>query len=546
MSRFNARTARPVARGPVTTTDGRTSTFEGGATHVRTARGELFMLAVTNMVGQDTFYESGEGRDTRFATLVRQLAVEDPAWTVGLLGWLRGEHADRRGGWRCRVRRGAPRRPGGRRPRARQQHRGGGRKRLEPAGGQPLLRADEPGELLGYWTGRYGRAIQKPVKRGVGDAVRRLYSGKSLLKYDTASHGYRFGDVLNLVHAAPDPDKPWQGDLFAYALDRRHHPETAVPAASNHTLTARAAMSAVPVAERRALLLAPDGPERLAHAGMTWEALSGWLQGPMDAAAWEAIIPSMGLMALVRNLRNFDEAGVSDTAAQWICGRLVDPEEVRGSRQFPYRFLSAYRTAPSLRWSWALEKALDASAANVPALPGRTLLLVDTSASMRGAVSGKSQVRHIDVAALFGMVTAQRTGGTVDLVGFADSSFVHPVVRGASVLSSLAAFDRLIGSVGHGTNTLGALRRHYDGHDRVVIFHDGQYGFFRHSWTDLSRVLPATVPLFSVDTSGYAAGPLDTSQSRYEIGGFSDAAFTMIELLSRGHDAGWPWEQAGH
>ncbi|MFJ9155546.1 hypothetical protein ACIRPS_01970 [Streptomyces griseoviridis] len=55
------------------------------------------------------------------------------------------------------------------------------------------------------------------------------------------------------------------------------------------------------------------------------------------------------------------------------------------------------------------------------------------------------------------------------------------------------------------------------------------------------------MPLFSVDTSGYAVAILGTSQSgRYEIGGFSDAAFTMIDLLSRGHDAGWPWEQSGH
>jgi hypothetical protein len=52
--------------------------------------------------------------------------------------------------------------------------------------------------------------------------------------------------------------------------------------------------------------------DRLAAAGVTWEALAGWLQGPMDKAAWEAIIPSMGVMALARNLRNFDEAGVSD------------------------------------------------------------------------------------------------------------------------------------------------------------------------------------------------------------------------------------------
>ncbi|SEG94949.1 hypothetical protein SAMN04489712_1562 [Thermomonospora echinospora] len=42
------------------------------------------------------------------------------------------------------------------------------------------------------------------------------------------------------------------------------------------------------------------------------------------------------------------------------------------------RFLAAYRAAPSLRWSWPLQRALDASLANVPRsvprLPGRTLV----------------------------------------------------------------------------------------------------------------------------------------------------------------------------
>lgn len=129
-----------------------------------------------------------------------------------------------------------------------------------------LLRADEPGELLGYWTSRYGRAVPKPVKRGIADAVRRLYNGRALLKYDTASKGYRFGDVLNLVHAAPDPAKPWQGDLFRYALDRRHHPEDAVAPASDRTLTAHRELMAVPVAERRAVITGPGGADRLAEA----------------------------------------------------------------------------------------------------------------------------------------------------------------------------------------------------------------------------------------------------------------------------------------
>ena len=32
--------------------------------------------------------------------------------------------------------------------------------------GSVLRRADEPGEMLAYWTSRYGRAVPKPVKRG--------------------------------------------------------------------------------------------------------------------------------------------------------------------------------------------------------------------------------------------------------------------------------------------------------------------------------------------------------------------------------------------
>ncbi|MYQ45533.1 hypothetical protein GTW40_10745 [Streptomyces sp. SID4985] len=89
MSRFNTRAQRPAARDPATTTGKRTATHEGGAAYVRDAKSELFLLAVTNMVGQQSFYESAEGRDNRYRRLVGQLAVEDPAWTSGLLGWLR-------------------------------------------------------------------------------------------------------------------------------------------------------------------------------------------------------------------------------------------------------------------------------------------------------------------------------------------------------------------------------------------------------------------------------------------------------------------------
>ncbi|MEW5351450.1 TROVE domain-containing protein [Streptomyces sp. 16-176A] len=525
MARFNTKTARPRSASPVATTGRALRTYEGGRGHERDARSELFLLAVSNMVSQQTFYESAGDRDDRFARLVRELAVADPSWTAGLLGWLRGEGNMRTASLvgaaeyvRARLTAGATDGPTGRQVVA-----------------SVLQRPDEPGELLAYWTAAYGRNVPKPVKRGVADAVRRLYHPKSLLKYDTASKGYRFGDILNLVHASPDPAKPWQGELFRYALDRRHHPDTAVPPAALPLLTAHRELMALPVERRRAVVTGPGGAERLAAAGMTWEALAGWLQGPMDKAAWEAVIPSMGSMALVRNLRNFDEAGVSDEVAARVAAKISDPAEVARSRQFPFRYLAAYQHAPSLRWAYPLEQALGHSLANVPALPGRTLVLVDRSGSMFWSrVSERSQLTRADAAAVFGTALALRAADA-DLVQFGSTSAAVEFRRGESVLKVLERF----GDLG-GTDTTEAVRRHYRGHDRVLIVTDEQYSAHRHG--DPTAQIPDRVPVYTWNLEGYRAGhgPSGTG-NRHTFGGLSDSAFRMVSLLESARDADWPW-----
>ncbi|MEV8071002.1 TROVE domain-containing protein [Streptomyces sp. NPDC085995] len=525
MARFNTKTARPRSASPVATTGRALRTYEGGRGHERDARSELFLLAVSNMVSQQTFYESAGDRDDRFARLVRELAVADPSWTAGLLGWLRGEGNMRTASLvgaaeyvRARLTAGATDGPTGRQVVA-----------------SVLQRPDEPGELLAYWTAAYGRNVPKPVKRGVADAVRRLYHPKSLLKYDTASKGYRFGDILNLVHASPDPAKPWQGELFRYALDRRHHPDTAVPPAALPLLTAHRELMALPVERRRAVVTGPGGAERLAAAGMTWEALAGWLQGPMDKAAWEAVIPSMGSMALVRNLRNFDEAGVSDEVAARVAAKISDPAEVARSRQFPFRYLAAYQHAPSLRWAYPLEQALGHSLANVPALPGRTLVLVDRSGSMFWSrVSERSQLTRADAAAVFGAALALRAADA-DLVQFGSTSAAVEFRRGESVLKVLERF----GDLG-GTDTTEAVRRHYRGHDRVLIVTDEQYSAHRHG--DPTAQIPDRVPVYTWNLEGYRAGhgPSGTG-NRHTFGGLSDSAFRMVSLLESARDADWPW-----
>jgi hypothetical protein len=525
MARFNTRAAKAQPTSPVTTTGRTLRTYEGGRGQERDTRSELFLLAVSHFL-QDTFYEKAAERDDRFTGLVRDLAVGDPVWTAGLLCWLRGEGRMRTASIvgaaeyvHARLTAGATGGPGNRQ-----------------VVDRVLQRPDEPGELLAYWTSTYGRAVPKPVKRGIADAVRRLYHAKSLLKYDTASKGYRFGDVLNLVHASPDPDKPWQGELFRYALDRRHHPEAAVPPASLPVLTAQRELMALPVQERRAVVTSPGGAERLTAAGITWEALAGWLQGPMDKAAWEAVIPSMGAMALIRNLRNFDEAGVSDEVAAQVAARISDPAEVARSRQFPFRYLAAYRHAPSLRWSYPLEQALGHSLANVPALPGRTLVLVDRSGSMFWARSRDgSQLTRADAAAIFGTALALRAADA-DLVEFGTTSDKVPFRKGESVLKILGRFHDL-----GGTDTTEAVRRHYRKHDRVLIVTDEQYAPHRHG--DPTDRIPAHVPVYTWNLEGYRVGhgPSGTA-NRHTFGGLSDAAFRMIPLLEAARDAQWPWE----
>ncbi|MER6984129.1 TROVE domain-containing protein, partial [Streptomyces carpinensis] len=82
MARFNTKAAKVQPTSRVTSTGRVLRTYEGGRGHERDARSELFLLAISNMVSRQTFYESGADRDDRFAKLVRELAVADPSWTA--------------------------------------------------------------------------------------------------------------------------------------------------------------------------------------------------------------------------------------------------------------------------------------------------------------------------------------------------------------------------------------------------------------------------------------------------------------------------------
>jgi len=538
MAKFNTRTARANVSSPVTTEvtpSGRT--FEGAPGYARDTKSELFLLAVANMVGEDSFYETADDRDQRFTDLVVAAANQDPDWTAAFLKWLRAE-GNMRSAPLVAAAELVRAKPAGMRTRA--------------VVDSVLQRADEPSEILAYWLSKYGRPIPIALKRGIADAVVRLYTERSLLKYDSGERSIRFGDVIDLTQPAyhhPEVRGTWRYDLFGHALDRRHNRDKPIPA-SLRMLWARAELMALPAARRRKVLSQPDV---LREAGITWEALAGWLQGPMDAAAWEAIIPSMGIFALVRNLRNFDQAGVSDEVAERVAATISDREVVARSRMFPFRFWAAYKHTDSLRWAHALEKALNHSLANVPALDGRTLILVDRSPSMFPgylfSTPNKSDIPLAEQAAVFGAALARRAAAPT-LVEFGGQSRVIPVPKGGSVLKLVEAFGS-----SDGTDIPSAVARHFDGHDRVVIVTDEQTrpgwlpsNMRSHGGRDATRIddlISKAVPVYMWNMAGYTHAVTPTGGSnRHALGGLSDAAFKLIPLLEARRSVGWPWEQA--
>lgn len=524
MAKFNAvaKTRKGVSS-PIKSTTTVARTGNGAVGYSRTGQSELFLLAVANFVGKNTFYENAKNRDDRFVKLAKQEAVNDYRWFVGFVGWLRNEAFMRSGAIVAAVE---------------------GAKALHEAGTAPgtsrfivslaQARADEPGEVLAYYESKYGKPFPAWLKKGVADGARKLYNEYSFLKYDTESKGYRFGDILQLVHAkAVDAT---QNDLFKLALDTRYGNVNGVPESLVMVHKRALLMSEFDPQEKRVLVTSGRAGVTFREAGMTWEAMSGWLQGPMDSKAWEAIIPSMGHMALLRNLRNFLQAGVSAPVMKEVLAKISDPYQVAKGKQFPFRYLAAFQANKgNLKVSAALEDALQASLSNVPALPGKTLVLVDRSGSMFGYHSSDKELTMADKAAIFGSALALRAEDAT-LVQFGTDAEEVRFSKSDSVLPMLSKYR----SMG-GTNTAAAITKYFKGHDRVVVITDEQYSSFGYYRGDPSEVVPKNVPLYTWNLNGYAVGGFSGDSKRHTFGGLTDKAFVQIPLIEAGQQAKWPW-----
>jgi telomerase protein component 1 len=78
----------------------------------------------------------------------------------------------------------------------------------------------------------------------------------------------------------------------------------------------------------------------------TWETLVS--EKGNKASTWEELIEHKKLpfMAMLRNLRNLIYTGVQPKYHRWVQNKLANEQTVTNSRQFPFRFFSAYEIIP--------------------------------------------------------------------------------------------------------------------------------------------------------------------------------------------------------
>jgi 60 kDa SS-A/Ro ribonucleoprotein len=402
---------------------------------------------------------------------------------------------------------------------------------------QVVVRVDDMLEILAAYRLHYGdrRAPTNAMKKGFARAFDR-FDGYQLAKYRGEGKSVKLVDLVNLVRPVPTQENAKAlSDLVAGTLRNQETWESRISAAGQQ-------------AEAR-----PEAKQE----------------------AWADLLRQgkLGYMALLRNLRNLLEAKLSNEDFGKVVKQVADERAVRRSRQFPFRFLSAYGEIAKLKRNGkdaitferedsgrieqlltALETAINVSVKNLPLLAGKTVILTDNSGSMRGdgaggsAVSALSRRTTADIANLFAVLYWARSYNTY--VGlFGDRLIDGEMDRTRGVFENFKALNQLAKTCGGATETgiFTAFERLIEQReivDRIVIFSDLQIGKGCGWYTgdgrrggDFNKLYEAyrkinpDVKVFSVDLRGYGTTVFRVGE--YKLAGWSEKIFEIMERCER-------------
>jgi hypothetical protein len=282
-----------------------------------------------------------------------------------------------------------------------------------------IQRADELCEFLAVYAKINGVTPDK-LKSKLSNQVRKglAYAFGKFDEYQLAKYNrdgaVKLRDVLFLCHAKPKNDQ--QGDLWKRLINGKLAP--------------------------------PD----------TWEVALA--SGANKRETFERLLreEKLGYLALLRNLRNMQEA---ECDTQLVRQAILDRKGAH--RVLPFRYVAAARAAVSFEPE--LDQALCDSIAEMKALPGKTVVLVDVSGSMNEKISHKSDLTRIDAAAALASIIP----GDLRVFTFSEELVEVPHRKG------MAGVETIIASQPHhGTNLGAAISQIKAPHDRLIVITDEQ------------------------------------------------------------------------
>jgi hypothetical protein len=273
------------------------------------------------------------------------------------------------------------------------------------------------------------------------------------------------------------------------------------------------------------------------------------------ARKWEELIDSgkTGYMALLRNLRNILEAGVSFSHIRQVCETLSAKQNVLQSKQLPFRYLAAYRELSKLKSDYtdkvtgALEEAVKVSAENIAGFDKSTSVCIacDVSGSMQQPVSPKSSVMNYDIGLMLGMLLKSRCKNVVS--GIFGDRWKTVNLPDGGILSNVGAFYKREGEVGYSTNgylVVEDLLKREQAVDKIMMFTDcqlwnscGGETQLKDVWTKYKLFAPKS-RLYLFDLAGHGNTPLNiATDDVYLIAGWSDKVFDILQAIDNGSNA---------
>jgi hypothetical protein len=206
----------------------------------------------------------------------------------------------------------------------------------------------------------------------------------------------------------------------------------------------------------------------------TWERASSAKVDMKDEFTRLLSEGKLGYLALLRNLRRFEELGLARSA-------VVDAIKARrGARSvWPTQFYAAAKASPA--FADAIQDAMLANVRSWNRLSGRTVIVADISGSMTGALSAKSEFSRYDATALLtGCLVEQCDDPVVYATAGSDGRRLHATKKvsatpGFRMIETLKAANV---ELGHGgiflTQCMDYIHEHEDKVDRVIVLTDEQ------------------------------------------------------------------------